>query len=243
VGRCVEAATAGGALTCDCPPITTGAQCENSNPPPFVPSVPPSLHGVPPGGEAQAAIDFTDWYARSSIGDGNAARAELRSARSNPALTTAFVDLTNNLVAGPNYRLAAAGLDMVGFLQCRSCEQLLTGILTRPIPSAGLPTALEHGVRPGTADEFAELALQRTAINGLAFQMTRSSKTYLLSAMATVRSDIRRSIAHALVAAYGSAVRADVISQLPPAERIEAYRFPNSASNFSTLYADFLANQ
>jgi hypothetical protein len=236
---CVEATTPEGPLTCDCPQMTSGAQCENSNPPPFVPSVPPSLHSVPAGGEAQAAIDFTDWYARSSIGDGNAARTELRAARSNPALTKAFVALTTNLIAGPNFRLAAAGLDMVGFLQCRDCEQLLKSMLTRPIPSAGVPTAFEHGTRSGTADEFAELALQQTAINGLAFQMTRSSKSYLLSAIATVRVDVRRSIAHALIAAYGSAVRADVIAALPPEEMIEALRFPNYASNFSALYSAF----
>lgn len=207
---------------------------------------------MPAGAEAADASSFTNWYYRSAVGDAGAARNEMTAARSKPALRDAFVALARTLVhPGPpgsttpsaNYRLAAAALDEVAFINSKNGEKLLRDIASEAVSASGTPVYFEHGLPSGTTDSFALLSIQRTVLTGLAFQNTRTSFDYLLVRMTdpALIPDLRRHIAHALTAAYGEAVRDRLLTRLPPEDKLEAYRFPNDTDNFSALFAQFVA--
>jgi hypothetical protein len=243
VGTCKEATTAGGELSCACPPTTQGARCEEAILPEYTPSVPPSLGNVPAGQEEAAAKTFMDWTWASRVGDVAAARHELDLARNNIALRRAFAALGRKLIAGRNITLALAAIDTVSYLQCRDCETVLREVIEKPMPTGGTPVNTEHGTPMGTEEEDVAIVLKSAAANGLAWQQTQSSKSYLLDQMTVAPASTRVAIAHALSAAYGDSVRSELLARLPAAERLEAYVFPNNASDFSERLAAFRTAQ
>jgi hypothetical protein len=241
VGTCVEGATSASPLTCDCPPLTQGPNCEQAKVPTYTPTIPPPMNGVPPGSENVAARSFYDWLWTSRIGDAAAARNQLRFVRASPALRNAFVSMARKIVNGPNLTLGLGAIDTIAFLQCRECETVLREVLERSMPTTGTPTYSEHGFPRGTDQETTAIQLKSAAANGLAYQGTKASKSFLLAAMTTAPSSVRRAIAHALSAAYGESIRSELLARLPANERLEAYVFPNGASNFGQRLSAFLA--
>jgi hypothetical protein len=217
-------------------PVVTGTE------PPFTVAIPPVA--IPPlGGTGQAAIDsarnFINWAVGARASQIAQARTVVKNAASNAEIVQALINEVNLANFGPWDRYAVT-LAILGETQTQAANNFFTQILDLPLPPTGV-RGLDDRHHHGPAADFAHVALQVKAVDGLAFARSPSGNQKLLQVIhdhpsAAVRIEAIR----AYMQANGPAVRPTVLAAARPAEQVYVDSFPRLNETDQSSFDDQL---